>query len=202
METKLYNAQGKESGKLTLPAVFDTKVKKSLLHEVVVGLQANKRAGTASTKSRGEVSGGGAKPWKQKGTGNARSGSNRSGLWRKGGIIFGPKPRNYYQRLPQAKRQAALAMALAEKAKNDNVVVLESLDLKAPKTKVMFGLLQGLNVTGGNVLITVDKASANLKKAARNIPDVVVAEAGHINAYEVLWAKKLVITSAAVDLLK
>ena len=202
METKLYNSQGKESGNLTLPAVFDTKVKKSVLYEVVIGLQANKRAGTASTKSRGEVSGGGAKPWKQKGTGNARAGSNRSGLWRKGGIIFGPKPRNYYQRLPQAKRQMALAMALAEKAKNGNIVVLDALELKEPKTKAMFNILNGLNVNGANVLITVDKASANLKKAVRNLQDVVVAEAAHINAYEVLWAKKLVITSAAVDLLK
>jgi len=202
METKLYNSQGKESGTLALPAVFDTKVKKSLLHEVVVGLQANKRAGTASTKSRGEVSGGGAKPWKQKGTGNARSGSNRSGLWRKGGIIFGPKPRDYYQRLPQGKRQMALAMALAEKAKNGGVLVVESLDVKEPKTKSVAAFLKSLSVGGENILITVDKASINLKKAAKNIPDVVVAEVAHINAYEVLWANKLVITSAAVELLK
>jgi len=202
METKLYNSQGKESGNIALPEVFDTKVKKSLLYEVVVGLQANKRAGTASTKSRGEVSGGGAKPWKQKGTGNARAGSNRSGLWRKGGIIFGPKPRDYYQRLSQAKRHAALSMALSEKANNGNLIALDSLELNEPKTKAMSAILKSLNVAGANVLIVVDKAPLNLKKAARNIQDVVVAEAKHINAYEVLWANKLVITSAAIDLLK
>jgi large subunit ribosomal protein L4 len=201
METTVYNIQGKESGKVNLPEVFSTKVSKDLLHEIVVGYMANRRSGTADTKSRGEVSGGGRKPWMEKGTGNARAGSNRSPLWRKGGIIFGPEPRSYFQRMSQQKRRLALQMALASKMQENNVVVLNSVAVDAPKTKQVSGILKNLKLDGKTVLLVVDKVDAKVKQASRNIPGLVMSDVRSLNAYQVLWANKLVLSTAAVDLL-
>lgn len=198
METTVFNTKGKETGKITLPGLFETKVSSALLHEVVTGYLANQRAGTASTKSRGEVSGGGKKPWKQKGTGNARSGSNRSPLWRKGGIIFGPKPRDYYQRLPQQKRNRALQMALSIVARDGDLVVVEDIAVKEPKTKLVAEVLKNLKLSG-NIVLVVAKADATLKRAARNIPGLVVTEAKNLNTYEVLWPEKIVATKSAIE---
>lgn len=202
METSIYNLQGKATGKLTLPGIFETKVSTALLHEVVVGLLANQRAGTHSVKTRGEVRGGGKKPWKQKGTGNARSGSNTSPLWRKGGIIFGPKPRSYFQNIPQQKRQLSLQMALSVKAKDGEIIVIDVLKLADAKTKSVAEILKNLKITGSKILLVVDKVDQNLKKASHNIENLVVAEAKNINAYQVLWAKKMLLTPAAVELLE
>ena len=199
MEMKLYNAQGQESGKIGLPALFETKVSRALLHEVVTGYLANQRSGTADTKSRGEVSGGGHKPWREKGTGNARAGSNRSPLWRKGGIIFGPKPRSYYQRLPQQKRRLALDMALSAKVKDGNFIAVDTVTIDEPKTKKMAEVLKNLKVGNGTVLLVIDKNDPKVKRASQNIPGLVVTEAKNLNAYQVLWANKVVFTSAAVN---
>jgi large subunit ribosomal protein L4 len=197
METALYNLAGKETGKVSLPGIFETKVSSSVLHEVVTGYMANQRAGTQSAKTRGEVSGGGKKPWREKGTGNARAGSNRSPLWRKGGVIFAPKPRSYYQYLPQSKRRMALEMALSEKAKNNDIMVVDNISVTEPKTKLMAKILKDLKLGKGTVIV-LDKNDKNVRTASRNIQGIVVTDVRSLNTYEVLWAKKLVITSKAL----
>jgi large subunit ribosomal protein L4 len=202
MEMNILDVQGQEKGKINLPALFETKVTPALLHEVSVAFLANQRSGTASTKTRGEVSGGGKKPWKQKGTGNARSGSNRSPLWRKGGIIFGPRPHGYYQNMPQQKKQIALKMALSVKAANGNLIVLDTLPLQEAKTKSVAAILKKLDLENKKILIVVDKVEKNLKLASKNIQDLIISNVNSLNMYQVLWAKKLVITSAAIEQLK
>lgn len=202
METTLYDLKGQEAGKVTLPEMFETRVSPALLHEVVVGFLANQRAGTAKTKSRGEVSGGGAKPWKQKGTGNARSGSNRSPLWRKGGIIFGPRPRSYFQNIPQQKRRLSLEMALASKAKDGKVMIVDGFTVSEPKTKKIAEILRNLKLENSRVLVVADKFDTPVKTASRNIPDLVLVPATSINTYLVLWADKVVLTRSGLEKLE
>ncbi len=202
MDTTLYTLQGQEKGKITLPALFEAKVSPKLLHEVVTGYLANQRFGNHSTKTRADVSGSGRKLYKQKGTGNARAGSIRSPLRRHGGIIFGPKPHGYYQNVPRQKRQLSLTMALTEKVKNGSMKVIENITLAEPKTKQMAGILKNLKLNSGTVLLVVEKADDRLKKASRNIRDLVIAEAANINTYQVMWAATLVITSGAIDQLQ
>ncbi len=202
MNTTLYNISGKEKGKIDLPPVFETKFSQELLHEVVTGYLTNQRSGTHSTKTRGEVSGGGIKPWKQKGTGNARSGSIRSPLWRKGGIIFGPRPKDYSQRIPKRKKRAALNMSLASKFKDGDVIVIEELKLEEAKTKKIAELLKNLKIENAKILLVGEKNDNKLKLAARNIPNLVLNEVKNMNAYETMWADKVVFTSAAIEELK
>lgn len=199
METILYTVDGKQKGTVSLPPVFDTKISSALLHEVVTGLLANQRAGTHATKTRGEVSGGGRKPWKEKGTGNARSGSNRSPLWRKGGIIFGPRPHGYYQNISQQKRVQSLCMALTAKAQGGNVVVIDDVVLSEPKTKQIAALVKSLKLNGSSILLVVDTATDALKRACRNYPLLVLEEARNLNTYQVMWANKLVLTAKALE---
>lgn len=199
MEATVLNLKGKETGKINLPQQFETKASPALLHEVTVGYLANMRSGTHSTKTRAEVSGSNKKPWRQKGTGRARSGSTRSPLWRKGGITFGPKPRDYFQKISQKKRKLALNMVLSEKLKEGNLIVLDEIKVSEPKTKKMVEVLKNIKVDNSKVLIAVDKLDKNLKIASRNIPDLIVTEARNLNAYQVLWAKKLVFNSKAVE---
>lgn len=199
MEMNVLNLQGKETGKISLPAVFETKVSQALLHEASTAFLANQRQGTHSTKSRGEVSGGGKKPWRQKGTGNARSGSNRSPLWRKGGIAFGPKPHGYRHGLSQQKRQNALKMALSIKASNGNLIIVDKMAVEEPKTKKVAEILSNLNLNkGAKTLVVTQKVEKNLRIASRNIQNLVVIPAKDINMYEVLWAKKVIITQDSV----
>ncbi|MBN1824183.1 MAG: 50S ribosomal protein L4 [Endomicrobiales bacterium] len=202
METTVLNTKGKEAGKVALPPVFETKISSALLHEVVTGYLANQRSGTHSTKTRAEVSGSGRKPWRQKGTGNARVGSIRSPLWRKGGITFGPKPRSYYQNIPQQKKRNALHMALASKASEGGLVVIEDFKIEGPKTKMVADILDNLNLGEETVLLVVNKIEENLKKASRNIENLFVSETNNLNAYEVLWAKKVMFAKSALDGIK
>ncbi|MBN1622301.1 MAG: 50S ribosomal protein L4 [Endomicrobiales bacterium] len=202
MEITVYNMQGKESGKMDLPNIFDVKSSNTLLHEIVTGYLANQRAGTHSTKTRAEVKGGGIKPWRQKGTGRARAGSIRSPLWRKGGIIFGPEPRDYYQNIPRKKKKLSLLMALSEKAKGKNVIVVDSVSIDKPKTKNVVQILENLKIQGQKVLLIVDKLEEKLKIASRNIQGLLVEEYSTINTYQVLWVNKVVITSEAVKKLE
>jgi large subunit ribosomal protein L4 len=167
-----------------------------------VGYLANQRSGTHSTKTRGEVSGGGAKPWKQKGTGNARAGSNRSPLWRKGGIIFGPRPKDYSHRISKQKRNLALKMALSTKLHLNGIVVLDSFKIEEVKTKKVVEILKNLKINGSKVLLVVEKAEEKLRLASRNIPDLVIIEAKNMNAYEVMWADKIIFTEDAIEALK
>lgn len=202
METTIYSTQGKEVGKIALPEFFETKVSKSLLHEVVTGYRANQRSGTHSTKTRGEVSGGGAKPYKQKGTGNARRGSNRSPLTRKGGIIFGPKPHGYRHDISQGKRSLALWMSLSAKTKEGSLVVVDGLSIEEPKTKKIVEIMKSLKADGGKTLFISEKTNANVKIASKNIQGLLLEQASTLNTYQVLWAKKIIITSGAIEVLK
>jgi large subunit ribosomal protein L4 len=188
------------SGEVTLPAgVFDGPVRKHLLYEVVKMQQANKRAGTAATKTRAFVSGGGKKPWRQKGTGRARAGSSRSPIWVGGATIFGPQPRSYAYRLPSSARRAALRAALALKVKEGKLVVLDQIVVEPAKTKVVAKMVADLGLT--SALFIVAAAHEGLERAARNLPRVKVLRVAGANVYDILRFEHLVLTRDAVDAL-
>jgi large subunit ribosomal protein L4 len=167
------------------------------VYDTVRAWGASRRAGTASTKGRAEVSGGGKKPWRQKGTGRARAGSNRSPLWRGGGVVFGPKPRDYSYKVPKKVRARALGAVLTDKLAGGNLLVVDTLALLGPKTKEAVALLGGVGATG-NVLVVVDQEDRNLFLAMRNLPDVHVIHVSQINVYNLLWANSVVVTEAAL----
>ncbi|HVB10276.1 MAG TPA: 50S ribosomal protein L4 [Bacillota bacterium] len=196
----LYNTNGEALGECELPeSIFAAPADAALLHQAVVAYLANQRQGTASTKTRGMVSGGGRKPWRQKGTGRARQGSIRAPHWRGGGIVFGPHPRDYRQALPKKARRAALRGALTEKAAGEAVCVLDELQMAEAKTKGFAAMLDRLPLPDRRTLVVTAAPERNVWLSGRNIPDVVVRAAADLNAYEVLKCKTLVMTRAAVD---
>ena len=184
-----------------LSGVFTSEVRTHLLHSAVVNHLANKRAGTASTKNKALVSGGGKKPWKQKGTGRARAGSNRSPLWRHGGTCFGPMPRDYSYSLPKKAKRAALVDAIASKVAENKLIVIDNLNLTEPKTKLMSILLENLGVQE-NALVLIKDENKNLTLAARNIPTVKVLRMGNINVYDVLKYRYLLTTQDALTVMQ
>jgi len=197
METKLLNLKGQEVGKVALPeGLFAVKPDPFFIHEVVKYYLANKHRGTAATKTRAEVSGGGKKPWKQKGTGRARSGSTRSPIWRKGGVVFGPQPRSFRQYLPIQKLRQALVEALSARAADGAVLVIENLGLEAGKTSSLNDLRKGLNAK--SVLFVTDKMDKNFKAASKNISNFGWCLAQNLNAYEAMRNTKLVFTAAGL----
>ena len=202
METKLLNLKGKEVGSCDMPeAVFSVKPDKNFLHEVVKHYLANKHRGTACTKSRAEISGGGKKPWKQKGTGRARAGSNRSPVWRGGGVTFGPKPRSFRQYLPHQKLRQALIEALSARYSEGSVLVIENLALEVAKTSSLSDLRKTLGREGKSVLFVTDKMDKNFLTASRNIGSFGWCLAKNLNAYEALRNDRLVLTTGAVKAL-
>lgn len=189
------------AGELTLPAgAFDGPVRRHLLYEVVNMQRANRRAGTHATKTRGEVSGGGKKPWRQKGTGRARAGSSRSPIWTGGAIIFGPQPRDYSYRLPASARRSALRSALAMRVREGALTVVDKIEIPDGKTKAVAQMLQTLGL--GRALIIIEAANPLLERAARNLPTVKVLRAEGANVYDILRHPHLVVTRAAVDALR
>lgn len=178
-------------------AVFGVPVKGHLLHEAVRWQRAKQRRGTASTKGRSEVSGGGKKPWRQKGTGRARAGSNRSPLWRHGGISHGPKPRDWSFRFPKALRRDALRTALSTKIAAREVRILEDLTMDRPSTKTFQSLLKGLGITGKVLVVTSQREEA-VEKSARNLPRVKVLLAQGVNVSDVLNADVILFTREAL----
>lgn len=178
-------------------AVFGVPVKGHLLHEAVRWQRARQRRGTASTKGRSEVSGGGRKPWRQKGTGRARAGSNRSPLWRHGGISHGPKPRDWSFRFPKALRREALRTALSTKIAAREVRILEDLTMDRPSTKTFQSLLKGLGITGKVLVVTSQREEA-VEKSARNLPRVKVLLAQGVNVSDVLNADAILFTREAL----
>ncbi|MCL2390466.1 MAG: 50S ribosomal protein L4, partial [Endomicrobia bacterium] len=170
-------------------------------HEITTAYLNNQRAGTHKTKTRGEVSFSGAKPWKQKGTGNARAGQRNSPLWRKGGVIFGPEPRDYYTKLSKQKKKLSLSMAFSAQLQNGNVIVVDPVKISEAKTKKVAELIKNLKLEGKKVVFAVNN-DADFKLAARNVENVVVENVKNINAYQVLWADKLIITPEAIEILK
>lgn len=194
----LYNIQGQQVGEVDLDErIFGGEVNEAVLHDAVVMQLASKRQGTAATRGRSEISGGGRKPWRQKGTGRARAGSIRSPLWRGGAVTFGPRPRDYGYKLPKKVRRLALRSALASKVRDGNIIVLEELKLEQPRTKEMAGILRTL--AGKNKALVVTAArEPNVELSARNIPGVSFLTSEGINVYDLLAHDKLVITKDAV----
>ena len=180
-----------------LSGAFTSEVRTHLLHSAVVNHLANKRAGTASTKNKALVSGGGKKPWKQKGTGRARAGSNRSPLWRHGGTCFGPLPRDYSYSLPKKAKRAALVDAIASKVAENRLIVIDKFNLAEPKTKLMSALLDHFGMQE-SALVLIKDENKNLTLAARNIPTVKVLRMGNINVYDVLKYRYLLTTQDAL----
>jgi large subunit ribosomal protein L4 len=181
-----------------LPGIFATEVRSHLLHAAVVNQLANKRAGTASTKTKGLVSGGGKKPFKQKGTGRARAGSSRSPLWRHGGTVFGPLPRDYSYAIPRKAKRAALVEAIVSKLSDNKLVLVDSLEMAEPKTKLMTSLLLTLGVQE-TALVVIAGENSNLTLAARNIPSVKVIRSNNINVYDVLKFRYLITTQDVLN---
>lgn len=194
----LFNMEGNKVGELALnESVFNVEVNTSVLHQAVVAQLANKRQGTQSSKTRAEVRGGGKKPWRQKGTGRARQGSTRSPQWVKGGVVFAPKPRDYRISLPKSMRRVAMKSALTVKVQDNNIVVLESLALDAPKTKTIVAMLGAFEAK--KALIVTLESNMNVYKSTRNIEGVSVIPVNNINVYDLLKYEKLIITKDAVS---
>jgi large subunit ribosomal protein L4 len=187
-------------GEVEVPAALVSgPAREALLHEVVLSQLARRRAGTAKTKTKGFVSGGGKKPWKQKGTGRARAGSSRSPLWAGGGTIFGPQPRDYSYRLPRSARRAALRAALAARHAENALVVVDKIALSEPKTKLMVEWLGGLGLADASVLVVLAERDVAVERATRNLPRVKVLPAGALNPYDVLGHKQLVVVRGALE---
>lgn len=187
-------------GSVTLPdEMFGLSVRKDVLHVSVTNFLANQRQGTHATKTKGLVSGGGKKPWKQKHTGRARAGSIRSPLWRGGGIIFGPQPRDYSYRLPRSVKRRALGEALSAKVSEGEMIVLDSFELGQPRTKEMVKILRNLGLEGKSVLIVLPGKDDNVLLSARNIPGVKVARVTDLNPYEVLTHERVLMAKGALD---
>ncbi len=185
-------------GKMNLSDdVFDIHAKEGVVHSAVVNFLANQRQGTHSTKTKGLVSGGGKKPWKQKGTGRARAGSIRSPLWRTGGIVFGPQPRDYSYKLPKKVKKLALMTAFYRKLADGEVVVIDNFAIEKPKTKEMKEILKNLGLTGKSILIVLPEKDNSVVLSARNIPSVSVTRTADLNTYDVIVHNVLLMTKDA-----
>ena len=199
MSVSVIKTDGSQVSTLELPeAIFGQEPNEAVVHSYVVRYLANQRQGNAASKSRGMISGGGIKPWRQKGTGRARAGTIRSPLWPGGGIVFGPSPRSYYVRIPKKQKRLALTSVFSDKARSERIKILESLDLPDRKTKNFAAVLSKLGLTGKKVLFLDEGKKADPYWASRNIPGVRICRAGLANAYDVLNADFLVITMAGL----
>jgi len=193
----LYNREGSQVGEIQLnDEIFGIEPNESVVHEAVLVQQASLRHGTSSTKSRGEVRGGGRKPWRQKGTGRARVGTIRSPLWRGGAIIFGPKPRDFSYSIPKKKRRLALKSVLSAKVLDGELIILDELSFEQPKTKEMVKVLDALKAS--KAMVVTAELDENVIKSARNIPGVTPSIASGLNVYDILNHDKLILTKDAV----
>jgi len=199
----LYDGSGKTAGTVDLPdGIFGKEVNGHLLWEAVRNYQANQRAGSAHTKDRSEVKGSTAKLYRQKGTGRARAGSAKSPLRVGGGTTFGPKHRSFTYALPKKARRAALLSALSDRAAGNDILVVSDLSMDEPKTKVFAGLMKELGLTKGKVLLVLDEYDMNVCKSARNMPNLDFITGRELNAYQVIWADKLLMTNSALEQVK
>lgn len=195
----LFNKEGQKVGDIELAeSVFNVEVNPYALHQVVVALQNNKRQGTQSAKTRAEVRGGGIKPWRQKGTGRARQGSIRAPQWIKGGMVFAVKPRDYRTSIPKSMRRVAMLSALTSKVVENEMIVLENLELDAPKTKDIVKMLAALKADKKTLIVTAE-SNGNVYKSARNIEGVAIIPVNNINVYDLLKYNNVVITKDAVS---
>jgi len=195
VKAPLYALDGSPKGEVVLdPEVFGIEPNLAVLHQVITAQLAAARSGTASTKTRGEVRGGGRKPWRQKGLGRARHGSIRAPQWVGGGVAHGPKPRDYSQRTPKKMKRLALRSALSARASEQAVKVVENLAWERPKTKQAVALLEAMGL-GGKVLVVLGRGDVAAELSFRNLPQVRITEPGHLTAYDVLWSDDVVFTT-------
>ena len=204
MLVKTYNQKGEEIGQTRLPfEIFDVKLNPDLVYQVAVSQMANRRQVIAHTKTRGEVRGGGKKPWRQKGTGRARVGSIRSPLWRGGGTVFGPtKEKIFKKKINKKMRKSALFMVLSAKVRDKELILLDDLKIEQPKTKLMAEILNKLPVKGKSLLIVLPKREGGILRASRNIESVNIAEARNLNVLDLLNHKQLLMTKETIKALK
>ncbi len=202
MKLTIKDTKGNNQGELEVkfPLIEDGKGSQAV-HDVVVAYQAAQRMGTACTKTMGEVNGSGKKPWRQKGTGRARAGSFASPLWRGGGVVFGPKPRDFSKKVSRKTKQLALRKALSERLRAGDIVVVDDFKLGSPKTKEFVGVLSALELKG-SALVVAQAVDQNLTLASRNMPDVTVTTSDGLNTYDVLRPDKLVFTRNAFEQLE
>ena len=208
MKLSVYNQEGKPVNEVELDtSIFDGKVNQALLYQAVLMYRANKRKGLAATKTRGEVSGGGKKPWRQKGTGRARVGSSRNPVWIKGGVAHGPHPHSFAYTLPRKIKIAALKSGLNAKLKDDSLLLLDSLKLEAPKTKAAVLILKNLDskkkavFANKKILMVSSELDKNLELSFRNINNLTLTTAKGLNTLDILKAQKMIITTDALSAL-
>ncbi len=204
MKIDIYNQEGKVTGQADLPEeIFNVKLSKDLLHQVVVSQMANRRQATAHSKDRGDVSGGGKKPWRQKGTGRARHGSTRSPLWKGGGVTFGPLNEKVYKKIiPKKIKRAALFMVLSQKVKSNSLILIDSLKIKETKTKMAFDILKSLPSIKKSTLVALPNMDNNFIMAARNIDKVEIMQVKDLNALDVLNNKYLIMPKESVKVME
>jgi large subunit ribosomal protein L4 len=193
------NQKGEKVNSIELDdTVFNAEIRDTLVQRVIVWQLAKRRSGSASTKTRGEISGGGKKPWRQKGTGRARAGTNRSPIWVGGGTIFGPKPRSYAFSLPKKMRKAALRSVLTAKLKDDQLTVIDKIELDAPKTKVFVDIMKTMGLEAKKILFVTAEKDETLLRSSRNLYQVLVLPIEGLNVYDLLRFDRLVVLEAAV----
>jgi large subunit ribosomal protein L4 len=200
-KANVYEQNGKQAGSVDLPkSLFEVEVNEFVVHEVVVAYLANQRQGTVNTKERSDVRGGGKKPWRQKGTGRARAGTIRSPLWRGGGTTFGPHPRDHRLKVNKQTKRLALKSSLTARAADGDIMVLKAMNFDAPKTSAFAAMLKTMEAyPRKKALVVVDKADDAMLKSVRNIAGVRVALANEVTTYDIVWADKIVLTSAALQ---
>ena len=200
MNVKLYNQDGKEVGSVELkPEVFNVEPNEAVVHQYIVNYLARQRQGTASTKTRNMVRGGGRKPWRQKGTGRARAGTIRSPLWRGGGTVFGPSPREYGSNFPKKLKRLALRSVFSDKAQGEKIKIVDDIKFDEIKTKAMASVLSNLDLTGKKCLVLDEGINRNLALSCRNLQKVAFCRAALANGYDVMNADYLLLTKAGLD---
>ncbi|OGC08208.1 50S ribosomal protein L4 [candidate division WOR-1 bacterium RIFOXYA2_FULL_36_21] len=203
MKLKIFDLKGKSLGDMEADSnLFGVKENVEVVHSTLRWLLNSKRSGTHSTLTRAEVRGGGVKPWKQKGTGRARAGSIRSPLWRHGGVIFGPKPRDYSFHLPRKIRKLALRVVLSDKARGDKLKIVKDFNIDQPKTKLVKDILDSFNLSEKKVVVVVDKISKELSLGSRNLRNIKVLSCENLNVFDLLNADILLMTESAVNKLR
>jgi len=195
---EVLNIQGKVVEKMEVSAIFETELHKQVITDCLIQEQANKRQGNASVKDRAAVSGGGKKPWRQKGTGRARHGSTRSPIWRHGGVTFGPEVRSYYYTIPKKIKRLAMCSVLADKLRSGNLVIVDAFNPKEFKTKEMAKVLVNLKINEAKNLIVTKESDEKVFRSFRNIPRLNVLPSNSISVYPIVWAEKLVMTKDAL----
>ncbi len=202
MQTKVFNIKGEEVGKVSLAdEVFKAPYNEALIHQVIVAYLANQRQGTKSTLTRTEVRGGGRKPWRQKGTGNARQGSIRAPQWIKGGVVFAPKPRDFSKKVNKQMKRAAFVSAISTCLAEKCLIVVDELNFKAPKTSEIVDILSALKLDKRTTIVTA-KNDENVVLSARNIPNVSVTTADQLCTYDIVVSDKLLVTKEAIKFIE